>query len=129
MKTLSKLMAASLALVCSAALFSTVAADAEKNNPTKEFMKKYHKAPQGVDNVVKKAILGKATPEELKGLAAGYKAMKTAKPPRGEMASWTEKTTKASAAADALLKGDPGAADRFKEATNCKACHTEHKPD
>lgn len=92
-------------------------------------MKKYHKAPQGTDPVAKRAAMGKATPAELKELAAGYKAMTTAKPPRGEMASWKEKTTKLAAAAEALAKGDPDAPERFKSASNCKACHSEHKPE
>lgn len=130
MKALAKILMPALALTCTMALFSTVnAADAEKDNPTKEFMKKYHKAPQGVDSISKKASMGKASPEELKGLAAGYKAMIAAKPPKGDAASWKEKTTKLSAAADALVKGEPDAVARYKEAVNCKACHSEHKPN
>ena len=130
MKALAKILVPALALTCSMALFSTVnAADAEKDSPTKVFMKKYHKAPQGVDSISKKAAAGKATSEELKELAAGYKAMIAAKPPKGDAASWKEKTTKLSSAADALVKGDPDAAARYKEAVNCKACHSEHKPN
>ena len=129
MKALAKILLPAVAMACSLALFSTVtAADAEKDSPTKVFMKKYHKAPQGVDSISKKAAMGKATPEELKELAAGYKAMIAAKPPKGEMASWKERTTKLSAAADGLVKGDPDAIARYKEAVNCKACHSEHKP-
>jgi len=112
-----------------ALVFGAIAADAEKNNPTKEFMSKYHKAPKGVDPISKKASMGTATPEELKALATGYKAMTSAKPPRGEMASWKEKTTRAAAASAALVKGDPDAVARYKEASNCKACHSEHKPE
>lgn len=128
MKMLSKsTLISCLALGLAVAVVSSVAE--EKSNPTKEFMKKYHKAPQGTDPVMKRAAMGKATPAELKELAAGYKAMTTAKPPRGEMASWKEKTSKAAAAAEALVKGDPDALERFKNATNCKACHSEHKPE
>lgn len=130
MKALPKHLTPVLGITLSMALLSAVvAADAEKDNPTKEFMKKYHKAPQGVDTIAKKATLGKATPAELKELAAGYKAMTLAKPPRGEMASWKEKTGKVAAAAEAMVKGDPNGAARYKDAANCKACHTDHKPE
>jgi hypothetical protein len=130
MKTLSKF---TLVLTTAAALSVSVliAADAAKDNkdsPTKEFMAKYHKAPKGTDPVAKRATMGKATMEELKALAAGYHAMAKTKPPEGEIASWKEKTTKAAAAADALVKGEPDAAERYKQAVNCKACHDAHKP-
>jgi hypothetical protein len=127
MKALPKLLVLT-AIALSTAFLST-AADAEKDNPTKTFMKKYHKAPQGTDPVAKRAAAGKATPEELKDLAAGYKAMTMAKPPKGEMTSWKEKTTKVADAAAAMAKGDPDGVARYKQASNCKACHSEHKPD
>ena len=109
-------------------LTTTRAADSEKDNPTKEFMAKYHKAPRGTDPVAKRATQGKATPEELKALAEGYHAMTKAKPPEGDMASWKEKTTKIASAANALVKGEPDAVERYKAAANCKACHDVHKP-
>jgi cytochrome c556 len=109
--------------------FGLLAADSpEKDNPTKAFMKKYHKAPQGVDPVAKRATMGKATPQELKELHEGYQAMAKAKPPVGEMGSWKEKTAKLAAASAGLVKGAPDAAERFKEAANCKACHDAHRP-
>ena len=108
---------------------SATGAEGDKDSPTKTFMKKYHKAPQGVDPISKKATMGKATPQELKELAAGYHAMAKAKPPKGDNAGWTERTKKLAAAGDALAKGDPDGLARFKDAVNCKACHSEHKPD
>jgi hypothetical protein len=133
MKALSKFLMVSAASVALTLTFlSAYAADADnKNNkesPTKAFMKKYHKAPRGTDPVAKRAQEGKATPQELKELAAGYHAMMKDKPPQGDMASWKEKTTKLASAADALVKGEPGAPERYKEAVNCKACHEVHKP-
>ena len=129
MKPLSKF---TLILTTAAALSVTVlfAADAakDKDNPTKEFMAKYHKAPKGADPVAKRATMGKATMEELKALAAGYHAMAKTKPPEGDMASWKDKTAKVASAADALVKGEPDAAERYKQAANCKACHDAHKP-
>src|SRR4051812_9625272 len=132
MKALSKLpLVVMSAAALSLALVSTTsyAADSsEKESPTKVFMKKYHKAPQGVDPVSKRAAAGKATPQELKELAAGYHAMMKDTPPKGDAASWKEKTTKLASAADALVKGEPDAQARFKEASNCKVCHDAHKP-
>lgn len=108
---------------------ATPAADHAHDAATKEFMKKYHKAPKGVDPVCKKAADGKATPAEIKALIAGYRAMTKAKPVKGDAASWKEKTERALAAAEALEKGAPDAGAKFKEAINCKACHSAHKPD
>jgi hypothetical protein len=115
-------------LLAGSALISGVNA-AEGSNPTKQFMKVFHKAPKGVDPVCKKAADGKASPDELSKLVAGYKAMCTAKPPKGDEASWKEKTVKLLEAAQALQKGTPDGAAKYKEALNCKACHSAHKPD
>lgn len=120
-------VAASL-LAGGALVWQLQAADA-KEDAIKEFMKAYHKAPKGVDPVCKKATEGKATPDELKKLIEGYKALCAAKPPKGDVASWKEKTSKLLAAAQDLQKGKEGAADRYAEAVKCKACHSVHKPD
>lgn len=100
-----------------------------KEDPIKEVMKKYHKAPKGTDPICKKAQDGLASKEELKGLVEGYKILAKEKAPKGDAASWKEKTTKLLAASEALQKGAPDAAAQYKEAVNCKACHTAHKPD
>ena len=131
MKALSKFLIATTGAVALSLTFLSVnAADAgdNKDSATKKFMAKYHKAPRGTDPVAKRAQDGKATPQELKELAAGYHAMVKDKPPQGDAASWKEKTTKLASAADALVKGEPGAAERYKEAVSCKACHDAHKP-
>ena len=123
--TLTACLAATLA--GSALVWQLNAADAK--DPIKEVMKAYHKAPKGVDPVCKKAVDGKASPEEVKKLVDGYKVLATAKPPKGDDASWKEKTTKLLAAAQALQSGAPDGAAKYKEAVNCKACHSVHKPD
>jgi len=131
MKKHIKLVIASVAIVAIASaplVFTGIAADA-KADPIEEVMKTYHKAPKGVDPVCKKAVDGKATPEELKKLVAAYKTLAAAKPPKGDDASWKEKTSKLLATAEALEKGEAGAAAKYKDAVNCKACHSVHKPD
>ena len=115
-------------MIAGGALISGLNA-AEGKDPTKEFMKAFHKAPKGVDPICKKATDGKASAAELTQLVAGYKAMCSAKPPKGDDASWKEKTTKLLAAAQALQSGAPEGAAKYKEAVNCKACHSAHKPD
>ena len=104
------------------------AADDAKS-PIKEVMKTYHKAPQGTDPICKKASEGTASTDELKKLVAAYTTLAAAKPPKGDDASWKDKTTKLLTAAKSLQKGEAGAALKYKEAVNCKACHTIHKPD
>ena len=122
-----------LALVAACALvgglFLVPSTAAEKKDVIKEAMKLYHKAPEGTDPTCKKAVDGKASADEIKKLVEAYKEMAKATPPKGEAASWKEKTTKLLAAAEGLSKGGPEASAKYKEAVNCKACHTAHKPD
>ncbi len=103
-----------------------IAADA--NSPIKEAMQKYNKAPKGTDPVCKKAGAGQATKEEIKGMLAAYTAMAAAKPPQGDEAKWKKLCAALVDATAALDKGEAGAADKFKAAVNCKACHEEFKP-
>lgn len=100
-----------------------------KDDAIKEVMKTYHKAPKGVDPVCKKASDGKATPEEIKKLVVAYKSLLTTTPPRGDQASWKDKTAKLYAAAQALEKGAPDGLAKYKVAVNCKACHSVHRPE
>ncbi len=102
--------------------------DADKS-PIKEVMKQYHKAPKGTDPICKKASDGAASAEEIIKLVSGYQALAKAKAPKGDDASWKEKTGKLLAAAIALQKGAPDAVAQYKAAVNCKACHSVHKPD
>ena len=95
----------------------------------KKVMKTCHKAPKGEDPICKKAIDGKASAEEMKKLVNGYKELAAAKPPKGDEASWKEKTGKLLATAEALQKNEAGAAAKYKDAVNCKACHEAHKPN
>jgi cytochrome c2 len=120
-----------------AALFSLAAVTltvralaADKDDgPIKQVMKTYHKAPKGVDPVCKKASDGKASAAEIKNLVAAYKTLATTRPPQGDDASWKEKTSALLAATEAMQKGSPDGVARYKEAVNCKACHSVHKPN
>ena len=114
-------------LMGSIVLVPQLHADAN-DDAIKKVMDDYHKAPKGTDPIYKKAEDGKATPDELKGLVAAYESLVKCTPPKGDPASWKEKTEKLLAAAKALQKGDAGAADAYKAAVSCKDCHSVHRP-
>lgn len=85
---------------------------------------------KGDDSPLAKVLDEKATAEETKSLAALIKTMEGTKAPVGDQASYDEKVAELIAAMDAVAGGatDGPALDRLDEASNCKACHTDHKP-
>lgn len=115
-----------LGLALGLSVTGLIAADAK--NPIKDAMQKYNKAPKGTDPVCKKAGAGTATKEEISGMLAAYKAMCAAKPPQGDQKKWVQLCTELVNATAALEKGEAGAAEKYKKAVNCKACHDEFKP-
>ena len=93
-----------------------------------DVMKKYHKAPKGTDPLCKKASNGDATPSELSDLLKGYQDIAKVEPPKGTKESWEAKT-KALITGVEVMQKDAKNTAAFKAAVNCKACHTDHKPD
>lgn len=116
-------------LLGSAALaaFSLVSLSAEED-AIETFMKKYHKAPQGTDPVCKKACNGAASAAEVAELLAGYETIAALTPPKGEEASWKEKTGAVITSLKDLQASKENAAADLKKAMNCKGCHSVHKP-
>jgi cytochrome c553 len=116
-----------VALFSALAVAPLVLAEAKKAKySVKEVMKEIHK---GQDNIGKRAVAGTASKEEIAKLAEYYESLPLNEPPRGELASWKEKTAALVKASRALKAGAPGAAEAYKNATNCKACHSAHKPE
>jgi hypothetical protein len=117
-----------VALVATGLSWSLFAADSQPKPKftTKEIMKAINK---GDDSICKKVTKGTASKEELEKLIACYKELPLNEPPKGSAASWKEKSSALAKAAEALGKNEPGALEKFKQAVNCKACHSEHKPD
>lgn len=76
----------------------------------------------------KKVLSGDATDEEKKQLLDMYVSLVESKPPKGEMSSWHNLAGGAALAAAKVVVGREGALDELKAATNCKACHSQHKP-
>ena len=117
-------LAAAVALGFVAAL---AAGAADKAKPTiKDVMKDYHK---GDDALCKKVAGGKASKDELKKIVEAYAALPDAKPPKGDEKEWKDRATKLLDAAKGVQAGKADALAKYKDAVNCKACHTAHKAD
>ncbi len=86
-------------------------------------------ALKGADTVAGRIRAGTATDADLKLMVELTRQLALNKPSKGDLASWTAKTAALHAAAKDLAAHKPGAADLWKEAVNCKACHSMHKPD
>ncbi len=111
-----------------AALAATFAF-AEEDNAIKQAMKFAHKAPKGQKKLNEKIVEGTADEADVKKALDLYKAMADVKPPKGEAADFKAKTEKLIAATEEVIAKKPDAAAHYKEAVNCKACHSEHKED
>ena len=90
---------------------------------TKDVMKKAMKG-----GLLKKVAGGEATDEEKKELLDLFISMLENKPPKGEMESWHNLAGASALAAAKMVVGREGAAAELKAATDCKACHSQHKP-
>ncbi|MCR9296805.1 MAG: hypothetical protein NXI32_29200 [bacterium] len=123
-------LAATLSLlflaIAAVAPFALAAEDEEKKpkHTTKEVMEKAMKG-----GLLKKVAGGEATEEEKKELLDMFISLVENKPPRGEMESWHNLAGASALAAAKMVVGRDGAADELKAATNCKACHSQHKPE
>jgi hypothetical protein len=80
------------------------------------------------EGLCKKVADGKSTKEESQQLLELVTALAANKPPKGDDASWTAKTSALVAAAKACAEGKEGAGAELTAAMNCAACHKEHKP-
>jgi ABC-type Fe3+-hydroxamate transport system substrate-binding protein len=106
--------------------WSTVRAQQQEEAITiKDVMKEAHKKPK---DLLKKVVVGgDATAEDKNRLLELYKALAANTPPKGDAASWKEKTDLLVNAAQAVVDGKEGAADQLNKAANCMGCHDLHK--
>ena len=111
--------------------FVTATAVASAAAKPKYTIKKVMKdAIKGHSALVKKACKGTATKEELAAMVEYFKALCDAKPPKGGLDSWQEKTGALYHAALAIQK-DPQNRElshRLEQAVECRQCHNPHKP-
>ncbi|MBM3847785.1 MAG: hypothetical protein FJ405_16065 [Verrucomicrobia bacterium] len=109
------------------ALTSTLCAAPEKPQYTiKDVMKAIHK---GDTSLGKKVAQGQGTKEDFAKMVSYYKSLPLNEPPRGDKASWSAKAAALLHAAEGLHKGEATALESYKKASNCKACHSQHKPE
>jgi hypothetical protein len=92
----------------------------------KEVMKEIHK---GDDNIGKRVVKGAASKDDVNKMVEYYASLPLNDPPRGDKESWLAKTSALVKASKEVQAGAPGALDHYKEAANCKACHSAHKPE
>ncbi|GAA5509450.1 hypothetical protein [Novipirellula caenicola] len=119
----SVLVAASICLPI-VSPFTAMAEEEDAKKPSiKAVMKTCFKGP-----LLKKVASGTASDEEKKELHAMLVAMSKATPPRGSEESWNKLNKLLVEASQKIIKGDAQAAAMLKNASNCKACHSEHKP-
>lgn len=109
----------------SLAVLVAAGAQGDKPKSIKEIMIQSHK---GKDSMVQKVIAGKGTPDDHQKLLEFYQFMAAQKPPKGDEASWKDKTSALVTASMDLVSKKAGAADEYKKAVDCKACHSLHKP-
>jgi hypothetical protein len=107
----------------------TGATAAEKKAPKHEIAKIMKEGHKGDTALVQKVIKGQASDEEKKLLVEYYQSLAEYTPKKGTAASWKTKTTALITAAEGVVAGKPQATNALKQAVNCKACHTAHKPD
>lgn len=84
---------------------------------------------KGADTIAGRIGAGTASESDLQQMVELTRDLARNKPPKGELASWTEKTTALKVAANLLAAHQPGAIDAWKAAASCKACHSLHRPD
>ena len=118
------LTVAGLALL-SAGIVSLHAAEKPKHT-IKEIMEQGFKGKMSPAARVGK---GEGTKDDFKLLADLTHDLPLNTPEMGDAAAWKTKATALAAAGKALAAGKAGALEQWKEAANCKACHTDHKPE
>ena len=123
-KTKSIAVAAVAACLSTGITWNALAEDPKSDVTIKQVMKDKMK---GDTADIKKAIKGDLSKEHVTSLVSAFKAMGSQKPPKGDEASWKEKCAALVSAAEKLEKGEAGAGDALKNASNCKACHDAHK--
>jgi predicted component of type VI protein secretion system len=101
---------------------------ATSSKPSKTVSQVMEEGFKGKESLNARISKGEASAADFKLMASLTKELAKNKPGYGDLASWTEKTTALHAAAEGLVAGKPGALDAYKAASNCKACHSAHRP-
>lgn len=115
-------------LVAFSALSLVLVAYADENHEIIEKVMK--EGLKGKESPLAKVLDEKASEKEKKDLAKLIQTMKGTKAPVGDQSEYDEKVEELIAAMNAIAEGadSPAAFERLDNASNCKACHTPHKP-
>jgi hypothetical protein len=84
---------------------------------------------KGEESPLKKVIAGSADSAQVDFVAGELERLAAAKPERGSVSSWEEKTKELLVAMKAIKDKQEGAGDLLKDAARCKSCHLVHKED
>lgn len=116
-------------LLLAASLLPLSFASAEdEDNAIKQAMRFAHKAPKGEKKLSEKIVEGTASDADIQKALDLYKKMADTKPPRGDQEAFRGRVAKVVAATEEIVAKKEGATAHYKEAIDCKACHSEHKP-
>lgn len=99
------------------------------SKPGKSIEKIMEEGFKGKESLASRISKGQGNAADFALMASLTAELKLNHAPRGDLKSWTEKTTALNLAAIDLVNGKAGAAVDFKSAVNCKACHSLHKPE
>lgn len=115
------------AVIVAVSAFAFAAGDDENHKIIEKVMKEGMK---GDDGPFAKAKAGELSKDDAESLAKLVGTLKGTKAPRGEQSDYDKKVAELIAAVTGVATGDADdkALGRLKEAGNCKACHSEHKP-
>jgi hypothetical protein len=80
------------------------------------------------EGVLRKVLGGEASQEEKLALLDLYVSLTENEPPRGEKEAWDTKVNAIVLAAAKVAVGREGSSQQLQRATNCMACHREHRP-
>lgn len=119
------ILTAAVTILLSAGFLTLHSADKPKHS-IKEVMEQGFK---GKTSAAARVGKSEGTKDDFKLLAELTRDLPLNTPEMGDAKAWRSKAIALAAAAKALGDGKAGALEQWKEAANCKACHTDHKPE
>lgn len=129
MKQLQRIVAVTTLVILVSGISYSFAQDSDKETTAKpkhtikEVMKVAHK-----DGLLKKVTAGDASQADKVKLMDLYISLFENKPKKGETDSWMKLAGAATLASAKVVAGRDDGIAELKKATNCKACHSKHKP-
>ncbi len=99
-------------------------AEAPKQMTIADIMRSIH---EGKSSKAVLAPQGKLSDDDLNQMLELYELMAGMTPPQGDKAHFQSLTKTLAAATRGLLAKTPGADEEFKQAVDCRSCHTQHR--